>query len=150
MTAPDDVRLHCGETYYLTVRATDCAGHPTVGASSPAKLCCAAPEGGSVELVSFGGEVLRVTSNSSALYARWRGFSEECAGVDTLSVELHELVDGGSVSSGRPSPTPTPPASGHEYFEAVVGALEHGPTYRLRAVATSAAGHVAEAIRLRR
>ena len=127
------------------MRATDCAGHPTVGASLPAKLCCAAPDGGRVGLTTFGGEVLRVTSNSSALYARSRGFSEECAGVDTLSVELHELVNGGGVVLWTSVADPDTASFGTAEIEAVVGALEHGSTYRLRAVTTSAAGHVAEA-----
>ena len=69
LTAPDDVRALRGDAYYLTVRATDCAGHRTVGASLPAKLAGAAPDGGRVELTTFGGVMLRHVELVGALRA---------------------------------------------------------------------------------
>ena len=88
--------LHCGTTYYATVRATNCAGlHRTV-ASAPSKLCCEPPTAGTVQLLGPSDEpVAFVDGGNATLRASWTGFADSCAGVEEYSIELSE--SGGNV-----------------------------------------------------
>ena len=88
--------LRCDATYYLTVRATNCAGLHTSVASVGAKLCCNAPARGMVQLLDDQSEAVSSSldlSNTSGLAPfaiSWSGFGEPCSGVKQFTVALED------------------------------------------------------------
>ena len=70
-----NLALPCGTTYYLTVRATNCAGLSRTVASKGIKLCCSPPSAGTVAVTNAAGETVEYASNASTLTVRWSGFS---------------------------------------------------------------------------
>ena len=142
----------CGATYYLTLRATNCAGKQRVVASSEgATLCCSPPTGGVVQVVP-GSEAMRsrvngrqmVTTTEDAgagldkgLTATWSGFTERCSGVREYAVTL-KGGGSGNVIWSAPSSGTLP--SSQSNMALPVQLLAHGQTYTVEVMATSHAG----------
>ena len=92
----------CGATFYVTLRATNCAGLQRVVASEGSTLCCNAPTVGSVELVDSTGTPISFLGSSAYPYTytginssviRWSGFREPCSGTANYTVQLRTTVD---------------------------------------------------------
>ena len=83
--------LQCGESYQVTVQATNCAGLSSSAPSAEAKLCCDVPVAtGVVTLSNHVGAQVDFVGNHSAITVSWDAFTEPCAGVR----EHHVLVVG--------------------------------------------------------
>ena len=82
--------LHCGSTYFVSVRATNCAGLQRTVASEAAKVCCDPPTSGRVELVNTNGRALRFVGADamSDLSVHWSGFADGCSGMREYSAVL--------------------------------------------------------------
>ena len=81
-------KLTCGVTYYMLVRATNCAGLQTVVASNGTKLCCTAPAVGRVELRDATGVAASYASDASNLTVSWSGFADTCSGLQGFTVTV--------------------------------------------------------------
>jgi len=86
----DDLQLRCGEEYFLTVRATNCAGLARSAVSKGARLCCDPPVVGTVQLVDAQGEPVRYVGNEmmDGLAASWQGFADTCSGMLKYAVSI--------------------------------------------------------------
>jgi hypothetical protein len=133
----DTLALPCGVTYYMAVRATNCAGLQHTIASAGAKLCCSPPDGGVVSVIDTNEWAVTHATNASALRVRWSGFIEPCSSVREYDVSLVASVTGAVLWSQRVLPsgdlTVTLPSS-------MVASFEHGVEYEARVLATSLAG----------
>ena len=138
----DSLTLPCGVTYYLAVRATNCAGLQRTVASAGAKLCCSGPSGGAVSMVDASGAAVSFATNATALRVRWSGFVEPCSGVREYGVSLVAVATGATLWSASVLASAEPEAA---VPAAVVSALEHGAAYRVVVAATSNAGLAGEA-----
>ena len=142
--SPANLTLPCGVTYFLTVRATNCAGLQHTVTSDGAKLCCSSPRGGTIGVEDEFGEAVVFAATSAQLTVRWSGFSDACSGVRSYRISLHgtsgnasALWEASASALEEPSVSlPTP----------VVRMLSHGETYEVRVVATSHAGVAGESV----
>ena len=97
---------YCGATYYVAVRATNCAGLQRVEASPGVMLCCDAPLAGLLSLWGHGnltvsGKETYVSNSTTQLTATWSGFVGGCGGVREYELTLHAASDGAQLwSSG--------------------------------------------------
>jgi len=160
------LELPCGATYYLAVRATNCAGLQHVVASAGAKLCCSGPVGGSMSLVNAVGEAMEyATTSGEAPSIHWSGFSEPCSGMQGYTISLADgdgqllwSEDVGIDSVLGPARNSTY-SSTNNSTQGLVGStdmqgfniqlpasvfanLTHGVTYHARVMAMSVAGVV--------
>jgi len=151
----ESLKLPCGATYYLAVRATNCAGLQHVVASAGAKLCCSGPVGGSMSLVNAVGEAMEyATTSGEAPSIQWSGFSEPCGGIQGYTISLADENDqllwsedievGSMLGTARNSThSSTDVQSFSTQLPATVFAnLMHGVTYHARVMAMSVAGVV--------
>ena len=89
-----DAALGCGGEFFLTVRATNCAGLTTTVASKGAKLCCFAPFGGVVLISDWYGTAVGVAGAGQNISVSWTGFVEPCSGLAEFRVELYRTGSG--------------------------------------------------------
>ena len=134
----DDLHLQCGQTYYVAVRASNCAGLQRTVASEGAKLCCEPPTGGAAALVDGSGAVRHFVGDSVASEANvtWSGFSDACSGVREYMVAV-EAVNGTEVWR---SPTMPPGAMHIRVPASVLTGLADGGEYIALVQATNHAG----------
>uniref|UniRef100_A0A7S3BEN9 Fibronectin type-III domain-containing protein n=1 Tax=Haptolina ericina TaxID=156174 RepID=A0A7S3BEN9_9EUKA len=94
----DGLSLTCGSTYYVAVRATNCAGLQRTVSSAGAKLCCEPPTAGVVQLLDAAGEQVWYVGESAANHtnASWAGFTDMCSGVREYALSV-EQVNAGTV-----------------------------------------------------
>ena len=90
----DSLALPCGVSYFVTVRATNCAGLRHAVASEGARLCCSSPAAGSVSVADADGLPVQYATRHTPLSVSWSDFSEPCSGVRWFTVAL--LDEGGS------------------------------------------------------
>jgi len=92
----DGLSLTCGSTYYVAVRATNCAGLQRTVSSAGAKLCCEPPRAGVVGLVDAMGQPLLYIGETAAYHthASWSGFSDVCSGVREYVLSIEQVADG--------------------------------------------------------
>ena len=129
----DGLSLTCGSTYYVAVRATNCAGLQRTVVSAGAKLCCEPPRAGVVGLLSRNGPVVSV-GDEMYLMASWSGFSDACSGVKgyVVSVVLGaNLIWESNMTDKRQVVLPA----------AILEGLQHATTYRVDVTARNWAGH---------
>ena len=95
----DGLSLTCGSTYYVAVRATNCAGLQRTVASTGAKLCCEPPKAGVVTLLdSLGRPVLYVgESTANHTNVTWSGFSDGCSAVREYALSIEQVLDGAAL-----------------------------------------------------
>jgi hypothetical protein len=133
-----DTPLPCGATFYMTVRATNCAGMQRTVASTGTKVCCAVPVRGRIAIEDvLTGDAVEFAANASELRVAWSGFSEPCSGMRgyTASLETLESVlwTSGEISSSLDHVAI--PGS-------IVSSLTQGTRYVVRVIAAAHSGLV--------
>ena len=138
----DGLSLSCGLTYYLLVRATNCAGLQRTATSSGVTICCDPPVAGKLELVDGYGDALTHLSGELKLSARWHGFRPSCGGIEEVTLSLVSATSGATpLWSTNVSDT-----SGFMSLpEARLSALLEGGVYSITVRATSPQGLHTEA-----
>ena len=83
-------RMPCGETIFVSVRATNCAGLQRTTTTNGTKFCCDAPVAGSVALLDAAGAALHFIGSGNGTHANisWTGFSDVCSGVRSFDIVL--------------------------------------------------------------
>ena len=89
----------CGATYFVAVRATNCAGIARVVASAGATLCCEPPATGALIVYDPDGEPTAGFGGAAVpeVRATWSGFADACSGIQRYELSL----------SGRSAADPT-------------------------------------------
>lgn len=83
-----ELDLRCTHTYYMTVRATNCAGDTTTVPADGIKLCCYPPQAGQLQVVDARSKPVSRAGSGAALRVEWDGFTDECAGVRSYRLVL--------------------------------------------------------------
>ena len=131
----------CGETHFMTVRATNCAGLQRAAVSKGTKLCCTPPEKGTMQLFTDGGDELAqkafVGAATGAIAVYWLNFEDACAGLREIGVTVVETSSGAVVwDSGRLDASET---SVSIPWQGLAGLVD-GARYEVDVGATSNAG----------
>ena len=141
----DSPRLRCGETYYVAVRATNCAGMQQTSTSPGVKVCCDAPADGIVAVTDDSGEAVTYLTDQASATISWAGLVEPCAGVRDYVVQVHRVLDGGAEqlvwASGNITNITSAAQQRVTLGKDVIGALPAEATLLARVTATSFAGH---------
>jgi hypothetical protein len=80
----------CGATFYVTIRATNCAGLQSSLASPRSKLCCDPPTVGSMRLLAADGEEISSLGNVSSMdtMISWSRFADPCSDIHTYEATI--------------------------------------------------------------
>ena len=158
--------LRCSHTYFLSVRATDCAGLSSRALAPPLKVCCDPPKVKGVTLVRAGYNASLASAvdaagvpfavPSDALELTWTSMSEPCSGIRHVAAELVASSNGVAAygASWRVELSVGTNASAHAGLlnrfksvpSAALAALTSGYKYRVRLTAVSHAGWQTEAL----
>jgi hypothetical protein len=130
--------LTCGADYYLTVRATNCAGLTSTVHSDGATLCCHAPTGGFIRLLGPQGDSVRYVTGQREVSVAWGGFVERCSGIEAFELSL-SIVGNSSATVWTSGPISSNAAA---YLPLPSNLLQSLPSahYELAVLATSGAG----------
>ena len=138
--------LQCGASYYLVVRATNCAGLQHVLPSVATTYCCERPAGGRTSLVDASGTEAHYISGVAGMRASWRGFAEPCSGVRDYEVHVEDATGVVLWANATRARTSTDSGSGSMALPSTLEAqLEQGGHYTITVSATSHAGLVGNA-----
>ena len=87
--------LQCGVTYFVTVRARNCAGLQHVVRSAGVRSCCAPPGTGRLRLFDgLGASIKDFLGVVPKLNLSWSGFPDLCSGIREYRVSVAAATDG--------------------------------------------------------
>ena len=115
----------CGEVYYATVRATNCAGLQTRVSSAGPHLCCKRPTAGKVILTEANASASISYVDQQSLRIQWNGYAESCSGIASYNVS----VATGDASAIWSAVVPTGAATSLAFDADVLASLVDQTTY---------------------